>query len=50
MQVIKKLIKKHNEKILSKNGFIHCASCKEMIKKSDKYCLYCGNPTGTKPF
>lgn len=39
---IRRLIQKHNEKILEKNGFIHCASCKKLILKTDKFCMYCG--------
>lgn len=42
MGLLAKLIKKHNEKILIKKGFIYCANCKKIILKTDKFCQYCG--------
>lgn len=48
MKVVRNLIEKHNEKVLLKKGFIHCANCKRLIPKSDKYCQYCGKFMGTK--
>ena len=42
MRVFNALIKKHNEKKTLKNGLIHCAWCKRLILKTDKYCQYCG--------
>lgn len=47
-EILKKAIKKHNEKILLRNGLVHCAYCKKMILKQDKYCQYCGKPMETK--
>lgn len=46
--ITKKILKKHNERILLKHGFVHCANCKKLILKSDKYCQYCGESTETK--
>lgn len=43
--MLKKLIKKHNEKTLLKKGLVHCTYCKKMIGKGDKYCQYCGKST-----
>lgn len=37
---------KHNEKSFKESKFIHCANCKKIILFSDKYCQYCGKPTG----
>ena len=48
--LIGKISKKYNEKILLKNGFVHCAQCRKIISKSDKYCQYCGKATGIKTF
>ena len=42
-RLLKWLIQKHNERILLKNGCIHCANCKSLIDKTDKYCSYCGS-------
>lgn len=44
--MLREIIKKHNEKILVKRGFVQCAFCKKLIFKNDKYCQYCGKPTG----
>lgn len=46
-EILKKLLKKHNERMLLKSGLIHCAYCKKLISKGDKYCQYCGKPTET---
>lgn len=43
--ILRKIIKKHNERIFLKKGLVHCAYCKKMIFKEDKYCQYCGKPT-----
>lgn len=40
----------HNGKSLPKEEFIHCAKCGRKILKTDNYCMYCGTPTGTRPF
>ncbi|MFR1698758.1 MAG: hypothetical protein ACLSU9_10840 [Anaerovoracaceae bacterium] len=41
-EVIKNLLKKHNEKALIKEGFTRCTSCKNLIHKDDNYCQFCG--------
>ncbi len=48
MSWINKIIKKHNEKIMVKRGFFHCAKCNKLIHKTDKYCSYCGDATEIK--
>lgn len=47
---IKLLIQRRNVKNMQKKGFIHCAHCKNLILKSDKYCQYCGKPTRKETF
>lgn len=46
--MLKKILKKYNEKILSKEGLVHCTYCEKLICREDKYCQYCGKPTETK--
>lgn len=41
-QMIKKCIKKHNEKKLLKAGFIRCVNCNNLVNESDRYCMHCG--------
>lgn len=43
IRFIRLLIKKHNERVLLKKGFIRCAHCKQLILKQDRYCQYCGH-------
>lgn len=45
LYLLKKILQKHNEKVLLKKDFIRCANCKKIIYKEDKYCQYCGAPT-----
>lgn len=50
IKTVQKIIKKHNEKIMLKNGFIRCANCNNFILGTDNYCRYCGTTMGTKSF
>lgn len=43
VETLKDIKSKHNEK----RELVHCAFCKKTILESDKYCQYCGKPTGT---
>ena len=47
MRLLQWLINKHNAKILSRRGLVHCAYCKHLILIADNYCEKCGraNPT-----
>ena len=47
---LRRKLKKHNEGILKKYGFIHCANCNGLILQSDKYCQYCGTFMEIKSF
>ena len=49
-EILKKILNKHNEKILLKRGLAYCTHCKKLICRGDKYCQYCGKPKEIKSF
>lgn len=45
MKILKKIIKKRNERILIKKyDFVRCKKCNNLMDSSDNYCGKCGKP------
>lgn len=47
---IKRLVKKYNERLMLKKGFVHCTNCNQLILQTNNYCPYCGKLMETNFF
>lgn len=48
IKLMKKMLKRYNEKIMLKRGFAPCNNCNNLILRTHNYCQYCGKPNGIK--